>query len=347
MTSIQTQAQVTGIDSAQLMEHIRSELAAQDSPVVYGREELKWDTGIGTVLLLKSRNGIEIRIDSDSLSNIHMLRETLVARLEQYAPRTTRQLEWTGSPVSGPYPPNFRIATIVSSQRISRRFQRIELVAENLEDFARSGLHVRLVIPLDGRRPVWPRLNAKGRTVWPTGADTPHTPAYTIRDIDPEANRLWIDILLHGNGPTCQWVQRVSMGTQVGLTGPGGGCYPLADRVLLAGDETALPLLARTLENAPCHIRGDVLVEVGRTEDRHVLTYPSGIRLRWLVRQEGDPDLNTALEETELPIGDSRLVWFAAEKKQAARAKEYLRNSAVLERKAMRVAAYWDRDKIV
>jgi len=42
-----------------------------------------------------------------------------------------------------------------------------------------------------------------------------------------------------------------------------------------------------------------------------------------------------------LPTGEGALVWFAAEKQQAARAREYLRNAPGLTRKHIRVAGYW------
>lgn len=341
MTARTTHARLPIGAPARLMEHIRAELAAQDLHAEESEAGLIWDSGIGIVRLVKARGAVDIRIDSDSLSNLHMLREGVRDRIERHAAEAARSLEWRGSPANGPYPPNFRVTRVVSSRRIAPRFQRLELEAQDLGDFARSGLHVRLVIPPAGREPVWPRLNEKGRTIWPTGADAPHMPAYTIRDIDPDAGRLWIDVLVHGRGPTCKWAQSVAPGALVGLTGPGGGWYPLADRVLLGGDETALPAILRTLENAPDDMRGDVLIETESDADRMPLRHPPGLRVRWLIRQGGDPDLNTALESMALPAGEGALVWFAAEKQQAARAREYLRNAPGLTRKHIRVAAYW------
>ena len=232
MTSKHTHARLSHAEPGRLMEQIRAELAALDLHTEGGQEGLIWDTGVGRVQLVRDERAVDIRIDSDSLSSLHMLREGVRDRIERHAPEAAAQLEWEGNPASGPHPPNFRVMRVVSSRRIAPRFQRIELEAEDLGDFARSGLHVRLVIPPEGRDPVWPRLNEKGRTIWPSGADAPHMPAYTIRDIAPEAGRVWIDIFLHGRGPTCKWAQSVAPGAVIGLTGPGAdgirwltGCF--------------------------------------------------------------------------------------------------------------------------
>ncbi len=46
------------------------------------------------------------------------------------------------------------------------------------------------------------------------------------------------------------------------MTGPGGGDVPAADRLVLAGDETALPAIARILEGLPAEVHAVVRVEV-------------------------------------------------------------------------------------
>lgn len=335
-------AKLTGVDAAQVLAHVEAELAAHDLPVeARGTNELHCDIGIGRIRLLSAGSEVRVELDAGSQSELFMLRESVHARLDSLSPGLSDQLRWSGAPVTGPHPPNFRKATVVGKRRIAPRFMRLRLAAPDLTAFARSGLHFRLLIPPNSRDPVWPTLDERGRTRWPEGEERLHCPAYTIRSIDAAAGLLDVDVFLHGQGPTCAWAQKVEPDAPVGIAGPGGGWYPKARHLVLAGDETALPAIARILENAPDETLGLVLVYVRAHTEVMELRHPPGIALRWLIRGEKDADLNSALEALPLPPGPDRFVWFAAESGQARRAKRYLREHAGLSRSETQIAAYW------
>ena len=71
-------------------------------------------------------------------------------------------------------------------------------------------------------------------------------------------------------------------GDPVGILGPGGGEGPVADWVVLAGDETALPAIGRILEELPSDARGVAIVEVADAREEQDLPHPPGVALRWL-----------------------------------------------------------------
>ena len=108
----------------------------------------------------------------------------------------------------------------------------------------------------------------------------------------------------------------------------------------MAGDEPALPAIARILEAAPADAEGDVLIEVDTNEDRLDLSVPPGIRLRWLHRADGDDIVDTMMN-TALPRGPERHIWFAAEKTRAAKVRTWLRASEDVGPKESYVAGYW------
>lgn len=342
MTRHSTFTMVSGTDPDALIAHIRAEFEAHDLMLTAGEDDaLICDTGVGLLSFRPEGAALAIGIAAPSRNELFMLRESVLARLDRYAPGLGEVIEWRGAEFASARPPNFRTARVIGRARLSARFLRLRLEAEDLDDFARSGLHFRLLLPPAGRVPVWPALGPDGRTRWPSGADRLHMPAYTIRRIDPGAGWLDVDVFLHGNGPTCAWAEGVTTGAEVGMTGPGGGWHPDARELVLAGDETALPAIARMLEAAAPEARGTALIEVEDSGDIDDLARPPGVELIWLDRSKGSLGLLEALQQVVTSPGP--YVWFAAEKALAACARGYLREGVGLGRGKCHAAAYWSR----
>jgi NADPH-dependent ferric siderophore reductase len=60
-----------------------------------------------------------------------------------------------------------------------------------------------------------------------------------------------------------------------------------ADRILLAGDEAALPVIQTILATLPARARGQVFVEVQSENDIVELAAPGRFAVCWLVRDRG------------------------------------------------------------
>ncbi|ETX13431.1 hypothetical protein OCH239_10310 [Roseivivax halodurans JCM 10272] len=327
-------------DPIGLLDAVAADLEAQD--VIFARDgdAIDCDTGVGRLHLQSEGGALRIEVHADNASNLHMLCEGVSARLDRLR-HDSVALDWQGGDLrTGGLPPNVRTGQVIARSRIGTKFVRLRVSADDLSDFALSGLHIRLLIPIGGRAPVWPYLTAKGRTVWPGEGDGMHMPAYTIRAIDPEEGWLDVDVFLHGNGSTCRWAEEVGIGAEVGISGPGGGWMPPGRSWLLAGDETALPAIARILEAASDDVSAEVLVMVDGPQDVLPLAAPAGARITWLYRDRGD-DLVAEVKAAPLPAGPGRHIWFAAEKSLAANVRSWLRGSAGVDRKDCYIAAYW------
>src|SRR5690606_36343953 len=73
----------------------------------------------------------------------------------------------------------------------------------------------------------------------------------TIRAWDPDARRLTIDFVVHGDiGRAGRWAANAKPGDRLQFVGPNGAYSPSpsADWHLMAGDESALPAIAASLE---------------------------------------------------------------------------------------------------
>ncbi len=60
-----------------------------------------------------------------------------------------------------------------------------------------------------------------------------------------------------------------------------------ATRLLLAGDETAVPAICAIAESLPEHARASVLLEVPTAGDVLDVAVPEGVRITWLPRRSG------------------------------------------------------------
>lgn len=185
--------------------------------------------------------------------------------------------------------------------RLSPSFVRLTLHGRDLAGFADLGLDTRckLVLPAaDG-----------GYAHLPRGADwlqdlrrLPEerrcpVRTYTVRTVRRGACEVDLDAVLHDHapGPAGRWVAGAEAGAPVVLVGPdaahpgphGGAEWAPpsgTSRVLLAGDETAVPAIAAILEDLPATTRGVALLEVPVTADRWTLGAPVGVRVVWLPR---------------------------------------------------------------
>lgn len=106
----------------------------------------------------------------------------------------------------------------------------------------------------------------------------------------------------------------------------------------LIADETAVPVVARILAQADPAVTGQAVLVVPSPEDRQEIAGPSGVQVTWLYRSEGKTPLD-GLPLLALPDSD-RYVLFAAEKSEAAAAKEALTERGLV-RGEFLAASYW------
>ncbi len=144
---------------------------------------------------------------------------------------------------------------------------------------------------------------------------------YSIRDVHGEGtDRLVVDFVLHlepgATGPASSWASRAAPGDQVIVIGPrrgvgwGGIEFAPGDasRILLAGDETAVPAMTRILADLPATTVGHAFLEVPHAYDVLCVPAPDGFAVRWLPRGRAAvgtqliPALLAHLESATAPV---------------------------------------------
>jgi NADPH-dependent ferric siderophore reductase len=140
------------------------------------------------------------------------------------------------------------------------------------------------------------------------GEEQPRVRTYTVRRWDEQSRELSVDVVLHGDeGLAGPWAMRAAPGDEVQFFGPGGDYAPSpeVDWHLFAGDESALPAIAASLERLSPGARALVFVEVSGPAEEQKLETSGDATVTWLHRGGGKVGaaLVQAVTELDFPAG--------------------------------------------
>ncbi|WP_235500990.1 siderophore-interacting protein [Agreia sp. Leaf244] len=174
---------------------------------------------------------------------------------------------------------------------MSPSFRRFTLTGERLDSFADNGFdqRIKLILPLDEHGLSAMPMTDDWYSAWRALPDELRNPirTYTVRAVRAASRQIDVDVVVHPvDGPASVWAETAVVGDELIVLGPnahhdgfhGGVDFlppPHAERILLAGDETALPAIAAILERLPPTASGRAIVEVPHADDAAcVSTHP-------------------------------------------------------------------------
>lgn len=197
--------------------------------------------------------------------------------------------------------------------RLSPNFVRVTFGGDELFEFGTPGdvFDARIKLILPPASGVLPEIDRSSGDWWGSFLAIPEEErgsmrTYSVRDlrVTDAGTELDVDFVLHLapglTGPASRWADAAAVGQQLYVVGPrrgvaaadhGGVEYEPggAASVVLAGDETAAPAIARVLEDAPRDLRGVAFIEVPSPADVLRIDAPDGVEVRWLPRDAGEP----------------------------------------------------------
>ena len=167
---------------------------------------------------------------------------------------------------------------------------------------------------------------------------------YTPRRYDLDTLELDIDFVLHGDGPAATWAAQASPGQSLCIGGPRGSMVvpDMFDSYLLIGDETALPAIARRLEELPANRRALVVVEVENAAEEQALNSAASVEVIW-VHRDGSNNLLEIVEGLSVPQG-KLYAWVATETALSRKVRRVLLDSHGLDEEFVKAAGYWRLD---
>ncbi|CCQ17860.1 Siderophore-interacting protein [Rhodococcus sp. AW25M09] len=261
------------------------------------------------------------------------------------------------------FPEVIRSATVIETRRLSSGMRRIVLGGSQLREFSRDGVDfpalrsegfddfVRLFFPLDDAGTMALPVQHERTVEWPRDP-RPVTRNYTVRSVDTDAAELTLDFVTHDTGIASTWGRRCSVGDSIPLLGPvrSGHAPADVDWVLLVGDETALPAIARYLEEARAGERIRVFVEVADAERELPLPTAADAEVTWVHRGGAAAGTGHLLETAvrTAPWWEGAVfVWVAGESTALKGIRRYLREDRALPPEMVDVTGYWRRAEVL
>lgn len=295
--------------------------------------------------------------------------------------------------IDRPKPKGYRVINVELKQRIALSPSLVRLVFSG-DDIAQARTlapdqRIKLLFPAaDGspsQLPVEGDWHAVRRKL--PSEQQPPMRTYTIRALRLQPAELDVDFVLHGiNGPASSWATCARPGDHLQMVVPNkafsgdpGGYEWIPPsgirKVLLMGDETALPAIAGILEELkqyPDYPDVQVFIEVPHEHDCIELGCHPLTRLNWLPRdlldaQHGEPLIHAARElaelpppsagrrpvknagrdeqerpwETAAPADNQFYAWVAGESATVMKIRRHLINERGQERRNLTLMGYW------
>jgi NADPH-dependent ferric siderophore reductase len=253
--------------------------------------------------------------------------------------------------------------SVLRTERLSEHWMRITLGGGEIEKFRPMGFDqwFRLFLPIGGDAGL-DRVPAKANRMFgymkflriPDG-ERPVMRNYSVRAYRPATAdagaEIDVDFVLHGSaaegtaGPASRWAETCEPGENVLIIDEGLTFNPQrgTDRVVLIGDETALPAIASICASLPADATGTALIEVPTDEDALEFAHPSGVDVVWLARPHEFPPGSFALARLgELTLPESPFHAYAAgEQSLASGARKHLVGERGVDKNAVSFCGYW------
>jgi NADPH-dependent ferric siderophore reductase len=291
---------------------------------------------LGEVTFTGNKNFTKIRFSSSTKSELQLFKELYSDRISKLG--LDAEIHWGSTRLS--IPMNQTRCDVLSLKKISKNFARLRLRGD-FESFQHpsAGLHFRFLFGPKGAE--WPSLDQNGLTFWPGGISQWHRPVFTVRRISIDADWIDVDIALHEGGRVTEWLGKVEIGDQIAINGPSGSKMPKAEKMFLFGDETAMPAIMRIIDNVDVNTEIWATIAVRNPEDLQKLPTGSTASVE-LIEMEDETRLFDTLKD-RINLMSGCYLFFAAEKTQVAKVREFIRRSSIPIAVA-KLSSYWTRN---
>ncbi len=300
-----------------------------------------WHEG-AVIQLQHDEASLTIALEAPSANMLYFLKEAATLHVAEIDPLAAETLRWSDQKTAAPRPVNFSELRLLERSFPLPGLTRLTLTVDEASELINDGLHVKLMLPSDRTRdPVWPSVGANGVTRWPDGRDSLHVRYFTFRAVRPESGEVDIDVVQHSGGVISDWALNAAPGERIGVMGPGGGQPPAEQQgLLIAGDETALPAIARILETCGQEASGTIVIAFPDDIEPSRYLPPSCLKVVPLAPHLFRQDVASVVQE----IGAEHRVenaWFGGEYTNAQALRKIFKQELGLSQGKQLSVAYW------
>lgn len=247
---------------------------------------------------------------------------------------------------------------VLRTRFVTPRMVRVTLDGPKLGAFERNGWnmpefaygafddHVKLLFASDGDvEAVLPRQAEHG-IEW-TASETRLARDCTPRRLDRAAGELDLDFVVHGGehatGPAEDWARGARPGDAVHLVGPKSSASNPDGirRVVLVGDETALPAIGRFFDERPIDAPAHAIITIADESARQDLAARAGDEVQWVIAAPGDPAPIVAAVEALGELPEQTYFWAAAESRALLPVRRHVTRTLGIPKSHVDVTGYW------
>ncbi len=193
-----------------------------------------------------------------------------------------------------------------------------------------------------------PRNTDTGAVDWPAGSFQ-YSRTYTVRSYDADTREMAIDFAEHEGGLASDWAYRVRPGETILMAGPkhSASLPREAEWMLVAGDQTALPAIARCLEMLPADMPATVVIEVAEPSHRQELKSEAPVEITWLFRSEngGKSRLVETVQAARWRPGQPYL-WVAGEALTIKPLRRWAKQDRAIPKQFVEITGYWRQREV-
>lgn len=246
--------------------------------------------------------------------------------------------------------PGQAVGIVTRKEFITPHYIRIYFSIENIDQFKNCtiGVNNKIAVPPKGLNEIhFPGYDPqKHEWIYPAKEVAPAIRTYTHRGIDLEKEELIIDFVYHGDsGPASQWAYEAVTGSKLGIMmrPESKELYPEAKWYMLAGDATAIPVIAAILETLPKEVKATCIIEVHSKEDEQILNTHAEVDFLWLHNSspEKGSELAKNVREIKIPEITSKFAYVAAEFSSVKEIRNYIRKELRWQQNELYAYSYW------
>jgi NADPH-dependent ferric siderophore reductase len=230
------------------------------------------------------------------------------------------------------------------TELLTPRMRRVTLGGDELTGYS-DGPNIKLLVPPPGVAPEWPIVGEGGKAIWPAPDKSPALRTYSLRRYDPVRGEIDVDFVMHGHGVASRWAEQARPGDLLGVGVPAGLTVVDAKWYLLVGDHTALPAIARIMEQLPPTAKGRAFIEVPDASEEQPIDYRAEIDVTWLHRNGvaagRSPLLTDAVLSMNWPSPEDGFVWIGCESATVRRLRAHVRKERGFGPRQVLAIGYW------
>ncbi|MGB3593556.1 MAG: siderophore-interacting protein [Ornithinimicrobium sp.] len=272
-------------------------------------------------------------------------------------------------------PWRFFDVTVCGIRRLSPTFVRMTVTGHDLDQFMDLGHDARVKVVLPAPSGGYDHLPRGGEWYlrWRQLPRATRNPlrTYTTRYVRPDCREVDIDIVLHGENEAAAgpgWAHRLEVAQPLVLLGP-DATSPLphggvefvtpgpGERLILVGDETAVPAIANIVSQLPEATTAEVWLEVPVGPDAHVVDVPAqmtvttvargdrahGELLLRALREHADAASAVISRQAQPSSPGPTLAWVAGEAGFVRSVRRHLIEERRVDREHITFMGYWKR----